>query len=143
MSCGLLPRGAGTFEPIHPPGWVAGRCPGRRVIHHRPCITQIWRKKAYDSEPSQNSRLSVLPVTPCFQWVALTARYDRNNSIASIRQSGLSPPLVARAVRDPQRGLPILSILSIMDKKEFAMKVTSTDFQQNVGRYQDAAQQSP
>jgi hypothetical protein len=30
-----------------------------------------------------------------------------------------------------------------MDRKEFAMKVTSTDFQQNVGRYQDAAQHSP
>src|SRR3978361_1235405 len=43
----------------------------------------------------------------------------------------------------PQRGFASLSILSIIDKKEFAMKVPSTDFQQNVGRYQDAAQQSP
>jgi prevent-host-death family protein len=30
-----------------------------------------------------------------------------------------------------------------LDRRGFAVKVTSTEFQQNVGRYQDAAQQAP
>ena len=36
-----------------------------------------------------------------------------------------------------------VSILSIMDTKEIVMHVSSTEFQQNVGRYQDAAQHGP
>jgi prevent-host-death family protein len=36
-----------------------------------------------------------------------------------------------------------ISILSILDIGEVLMKITSTEFQQNVGRYQDAAQRAP
>jgi prevent-host-death family protein len=37
----------------------------------------------------------------------------------------------------------LLSILSIIDNRRYPIKVTSTEFQQNVGRYQDAAQRTP
>lgn len=49
--------------------------------------------------------------------------------------------------RGPNQALKImietLSILDNMDKKETPMKITSTEFQQNIGRYQDAAQLNP
>jgi len=39
--------------------------------------------------------------------------------------------------------IAVLSKIDIIDKNGAAMKVSSTEFQQNVGRYQDAALQAP
>ena len=52
---------------------------------------------------------------------------------------------LAFGIRTPSKTVLILSIIDIIDRigKGFGMRVTSTEFQQNVGRYQDAAIQAP
>jgi hypothetical protein len=60
-----------------------------------------------------------------------------------IRDRWISGASANLPILKKMKTLQELFMLSIIDRQERTMKVSSTEFQQNVGRYQDAALQAP